>query len=142
MLAGLDFLVEVLDQVIDLGRRLVIGRFLLEIKDNVGALGDVLVGEEGVEEVLELHQALLQELLAHVSEGFLLREIREPIVRLHVKLLLDEGLELAHGRVPVPDVERDVARRHHLYEVLGVAPVGLVLHELYLVGVLASLHIL
>jgi len=59
MLAGLDFLVEVLDQVIDLGRRLVIGCFFLEVKDNVGALGDVLVGEERVEEVLELHQALL-----------------------------------------------------------------------------------
>ena len=91
-----DLLVEVVDELLDLGGRLLLGGLLLEVVDEVGAPGDLRVGEEGVEEVLELHHALLQELLTQVAEGLLLREVGEPVVGLHVELLLDQRLELPH----------------------------------------------
>jgi hypothetical protein len=99
---------------------LLFSSLLSEVENNSVTLSYFLVSEEVVKEVLELSHSGSEEFLRCVAEGLLGWEIRETIVSLHVELLLNERLELSHGRVSISDVESDVAWCHYLNEVLSI----------------------
>ena len=80
--------------------------------------------EEAVEELLELHAALLQEVLALGPEGLLRGEFRQLVEHVDRERFLDDRLEVPHRTVPVLEMERKATRRHHLNQVLCVALVG------------------
>lgn len=115
-------------------------RLLLEVDEHQVVLGDVLMRQEVGEEVLELGLALVEEVGVCVAEDLLGREGGEALETPDGLVLLEDGLEVAHARVAVLQVEADVPGADDLHEVLRKALVHRVLYELHLIRILACLY--
>lgn len=89
LLRGVLVLLPV-DVLLDFLPALVVGRVLLEIDldEVVGLPKDILVLEEGVEELLQLGLTLVEELGRLRTEGLLRREGRQPVEGRQVELFL------------------------------------------------------
>ena len=134
VLASVGFIVQILNKFINLLLRLLFCTLLLEVQNNIIALGDVLVCEEVVKERLQLSHAVVEELVWSVTESLLGWEVWETVVSFQVKLLLNKWLEISHWWVPVPDVENNIARSYHLDKIGCVPILDFVLYKLHFIS--------